>query len=486
MDQIKRKQKPLKVLFGASEVVPFSKTGGLADVSGALPLALSELGMEVKVITPLYRKKTDFEKTKPHSKVKIEMGNKKISVDIRQANFPGTGVTCLLVDYPEYFGRDELYSYPDDAERFTLFSKVIFAHLVSEGNYDVFHGNDWQTCPVFYYIKAENLSNCYSLLTIHNLQYQGVFPKEIMEIAGFDPSLFYPAGPVEFYGDVSFMKAGIFFADKVNTVSEGYAGEIRTPEYGEGLEGVLNEKGVVGILNGVDTTIWNPAADTQITATYNYHDLSGKKKNKKALQEHFKLRVTDAVPLIGMISRLADQKGFDILLESFDEIMSMPLQIVLLGTGQQQYHEAFADMQKKYKNKFGLFLGFNNSLAHQIEAGSDFFLMPSRFEPCGLNQMYSLRYGTVPVVRSTGGLADTIIDIDCNSIAGNGFSFSDYSGDALVDAIKRAVSRYGKKGWEDIVVRTMTSDVSLEAQARKYLGLYHCMIINSVVDNAVV
>ncbi|MCD6309483.1 MAG: glycogen synthase, partial [Candidatus Eremiobacteraeota bacterium] len=238
---------------------------------------------------------------------------------------------------------------------------------------------------------------------------------------------------------------------------------------------------------GIDTAVWDPETDPHIPANYSYHDLSGKKKNKKALQEQYKLPIREDVPLIGMISRLADQKGFDILLESFEEVMALPLQLILLGTGQKVYHQAFSAMQKKYRKKFGLFLGFNNPLAHKIEAGSDFFLMPSRFEPCGLNQMYSLRYGTVPIVRATGGLADTIIDIDCNSIAGNGFSFKEYDSKALLDAIKRAVAHYERKdGWENIVVRIMTADISVEASARKYLNLYNCLKVLPVVREAVV
>ncbi|MCL5035745.1 MAG: glycogen synthase GlgA [Chloroflexi bacterium] len=471
----KKENKPLKALFAASEVVPFSKTGGLADVSGSLPIALSKLGTDIRVITPLYRQKTDIKKTRPHSKVTVEMNDKKIVVDIRQAEFPNTTIPCLFVDYPEYFDREELYSYPDDAERFALFSKAVYAHLLAEGDYDIFHGNDWQTGPVFYFIKSRGIK-CRSLLTIHNLQYQGLFAPEMIEAAGLDKSLFYPGGPVEYYGKLGYMKTGITFADAVNTVSEGYAKEIQTPEYGEGLEGVLKEKGVVGILNGIDTEVWNPAADKHLAATYNYCDLSGKKKDKKDLQKKFGLPAEDDTPLIGIISRLADQKGFDILLESFDEIMSFPIQIVLLGTGQEIYHKEFTKMNKKYKQKFGLELGFNNALAHQIEAGSDFFLMPSRFEPCGLNQMYSLRYGTVPVVRATGGLADTIIDIDHNPIVGNGFSFEEYKGEALVDAVKRAVACYNRKdGWKDIIVRIMTADISVEASARKYLEVYHCL-----------
>jgi len=480
-----RQKKKLKTLFATSEVVPFSKTGGLADVSGALPLGLMKLGVDVTVITPLYRQKTDITKTKPHSKVDIEMSGETVRVEIRKALFPGTKLTCLFVDYPKYFDRKELYSYPDDGERFTLFSKAVYAHLAAEGDYDIFHWNDWQTGPVFYYIKAGEMKRCHSLLTVHNLQYQGLFSPDLIELAGLDPAMFYPTGPLEYYDKFGFMNTGIQLSDAVNTVSEGDAEEIQTPEYGEGLEGVLKEKGVVGILNGVDTGVWNPETDKHIPATYTYRNLSGKWECKKALQKHYKLPVRDDVPLIGIISRLADQKGFDILLESFDEVMSLPLQVVLLGTGQKFYHDAFAEMHKKYKKKFGLFLGFDNALAHQIEAGSDFFLMPSRFEPCGLNQLYSLRYGTVPIVRATGGLADTIIDIDRNPIAGNGFSFTRYDEDALVDTIRRAVTRYERKeGWEDIIVRVMTSDISVEASARKYLELYQSLE-NSLVNEKV-
>ncbi|MCD6310092.1 MAG: glycogen/starch synthase, partial [Candidatus Eremiobacteraeota bacterium] len=257
MPEKKNNPEKLKVLFATSEVVPFSKTGGLADVSGALPLALAKLGVDVRVITPLYRQRTDIKTTKLHSKVSVKMKNKSLKVDIRQSRFPESDVTCLFIDYPEYFDREDLYSYPDDDERFTLFSKAIYAHLLAEGDYDIFHGNDWQSGLVFYYIKTGRLKGCHTLLTIHNLQYQGLFPKDIIEVAGLDPDLFYPAGPIEFFGKVGFLKIGIIYSDAVNTVSEGYAKEIQTPEYGEGLNGVLKEKGVIGILNGIDTAVWD-------------------------------------------------------------------------------------------------------------------------------------------------------------------------------------------------------------------------------------
>ena len=466
----------MKVLFAASEVVPFAKVGGLADVAGSIPPALAPLGAEVEVIIPYYRQfVAKAVKTAPKkvAEVTVPDGKKRITVEIFSTFFPGTKLPVFLVDYPKFFDREQVYGYPDDMERFVLFSKAVY-EFSHQGKYDLVHCNDWQTGLVPAYLKLRDKKPLPSLLTVHNLQYQGVFPADKLAVTGLPEDLLRPLGPLEFYGNLNLMKAGIYYSDIVTTVSPTYAKEIATPAYGEGMDGLLREKGgVKGILNGVDTSIWNPETDKLIAKTYGYADAAKREANKKALLEEFGLEAQKDTPLLGMISRLADQKGFDLILDKFPELMKLNLQLVLLGTGEPRYHEAFTKMQKKYAKKFGLKLAFDNRIAHLIEAGSDFFFMPSRFEPCGLNQMYSLRYGAVPVVRSTGGLADTIIDADENPIAGNGFAFREYEGDKLVDAVKRAVDFYQRQdAYRDLQVRAMTADVSWEASGRKYLKVY--------------
>jgi len=462
----------MKVLFVASEVVPFAKVGGLADVAGSIPLAMAPLGAEVEVIIPYYRQfvnKAVQEAPKKAASLTLEDG---VKIDIFVTAFPGTKIKVYLVDYPKFFDREQVYGYPDDFERFVLFSKAVYSFIL-KSKYDLVHCNDWQSGLVPAYLKLGG-NELPTLLTIHNLQYQGVFSAEKLPVTCLDEKLLCPMGPLEFYGQLNLMKAGIYYADLITTVSPTYAKEITTPAYGEGMEGLLKEKGgVTGILNGVDVDIWNPESDKLIPQAYSVTTLEKRGVDKKALVKEFGLEYRKETPVVGMISRLADQKGFDLILEKFTEIMKLDLQLVLLGTGEPRYHEAFTKLQKKYPEKFGLKLAFNNQIAHLIEAGSDFFFMPSRFEPCGLNQMYSLRYGAVPVVRATGGLADTIIDVDENPIAGNGFSFTEYTGEKLLDALKRAVSFYQRKAaYRNLQIRAMTADVSWEASGRKYLKAY--------------
>jgi starch synthase len=495
---IDRKEETLKVIFVSSEVVPFAKTGGLADVAGALPLALSKLGHDVRVFMPLYRHVVDglkdgrFEVEETDVELSFPVFHRMQKGIIWKSSFsstPGTPVPVYFVEHDGYFYRRELYggargAYPDNSERFAFFSRAVLEAVVALGiEPDVFHLNDWQSALIAVYLKTifaggPVLGKPASLLTIHNLAYQGLFPKWEFNFTGLGWELFNWK-ELENHGKVNFLKGGIIFADLINTVSKKYSREIQTAEFGSGLEAVLRHRSadLYGILNGVDYRNWDPAADKLIPANYSPRDLSGKAKCKAELQRINNLPQKPNVPLVGIVSRLADQKGFDILSEAIEEIMKLDMQLVVLGTGSQKYHDLLNKIGKKYPDKTGINIMYDNKLAHMIEAGSDMFLMPSRYEPCGLNQMYSLKYGTVPVVRTTGGLADTITDCtDATLKAGtaNGFSFSKYSADELVKVLSRAVETYVKKPkvWKKLVSTGMSQDFSWDRSAREYVSLY--------------
>ncbi|NOY76783.1 MAG: glycogen synthase GlgA [Calditrichaeota bacterium] len=481
------------ILFVASEVAPFAKTGGLADVANSLPKALKNLRHDVRIFMPRYRQISDrkfvLREVIRLQDITLSVGGKEISFDIKSAFLPGTKIQVYFLDYKPYFDRDGLYvdpetgqDYPDNDERFILFNKAAIEILkILHWQADVIHCNDWQSALIPAYIKTVHandpfFSKMHTLLTIHNIGYQGNFSAESFAKTGLPNDLFYPTGPVEFYGKFSFLKAGIYFSDKINTVSPTYAREIQqSSEYGFGLEGLLRErsKDVHGILNGVDYTDWDPSVDTHIAVNYDSKTLSQKVENKKALLEEVALPFDENTPLIGTVSRLADQKGFDILAEAMDDLMKLDLEYVLLGTGEPQYHKLFEIFQKKYPRKISAQLKFDNRLAHLIEAGSDMFLMPSKYEPCGLNQMYSLRYGTIPIVRKTGGLADTVVNFNPETHSGTGFVFEEYSASALIEAVKRAVETFqNKKIWVQLQKQAMKQDFSWDASAKEYLKLY--------------
>ncbi len=481
----------MKVVLVSSEVVPFAKTGGLADVAGALPLAVSRLGHEVSVFIPLYRHVLD-------RKVEMEPTGVELSFPIfrrRQkgviwkGSFPDSNVPVYFIEHDQYFYRRELYStseggYPDNSERFAFFSRAVLEAVSALGlEPDVFHLNDWQSALIAVYLKttcADDpvLGRAASLLTIHNLAYQGLFPQWEMNMTGLDWEL-YNWQHLEFYGKVNYLKGGIVFADLLNTVSRKYAQEIQTEEFGCGLQKVLKERSaeLFGVLNGVDYENWNPKMDKLIPAKYSPGKMAGKAKCKAALQKLSNLPEKPNVPLIGIVSRLADQKGFDILGKAIQDIMELDLQLVVLGTGQQEYHDLFTEIGEEFPDKAGVNIKYDNKLAHMIEAGSDMFLMPSRYEPCGLNQMYSLKYGTVPVVRTTGGLADTITDCTEETLkagTANGFSFTGYDTGELLDTIARAVDTYKNKPevWKQLVKTGMAQDFSWDVSAREYVSLY--------------
>lgn len=489
---IRRKSNQLRILLLSSEVAPFAKTGGLADVAGALPKALQALGHDVRVILPKYVSVKDrhynLRNVSQLKGIEVSQGKRKYPVSFKSAFLPDSRVRTYFLEYDPYYARDSLYSDPatgkdwkDNPERFALFCRAALEALrILDWQPHVIHCNDWQTALVPYLLKSELagdpfFKNMRTLLSVHNLAYQGNFDPRVLPSIGVPKEYFQPMSPFEFYGKFSFLKLGLIYADVLNTVSENYAREIQSgPEFGVGLEGILTSRtsDLFGILNGLDVEIWNPETDPKIPANFGKSDLSGKSVCKEELCKKCGLPYSPVVPVIGIISRLAAQKGFDLLESIIDPLFRLDVQVVLLGTGEDRYHKLFKKISRKYPYKTSIHLTFDDTLAHWIEAGSDMFLMPSRYEPCGLNQMMSMRYGTVPVVRKTGGLADTVTNVDERQ-NGNGFVFEKYDSKELLNAIRRAADRYSnKKSWRKIMLAGMSQDFSWEASARKYVALY--------------
>jgi len=480
----------MRIAFVSSEVVPFSKTGGLADVSGALPKFLAELGHEVTVFTPLYRGiRRRFKPRRTNKTISVPVGSDKVEGALYRGKLPDSRVKVVFIANDGYFDREGLYGdeagdYGDNCSRFVFFSRgVLEAIKALDLKTDIVHSNDWQAglIPVYRrvaYGGEEALAGAAHVFTIHNMAYQGLFWHWDIPLTNIGWEHFNYK-ELEFYGKINFLKGGIVFADTITTVSPTYAKEIQSDEeLGAGLNGVLRDRSddVFGILNGIDYTVWNPEVDELIPAKYSIRDLSGKAKCKSRLQKEAGLPVKGDVPLVGMITRLVDQKGLDLIADGIDEIMSEDLQFVLLGTGLEKYHVLFEDVARRYPKKAGIFLKFDNKLAHMIEAGADMFLMPSRYEPCGLNQMFSLKYGTVPIVRETGGLADTVTNADEESLkagVANGFTFGPYETSALVDALRRALEAWSDKPrWSKIVAAGMAQDWSWARSAKEYVKLY--------------
>ncbi len=480
----------MKIAFVSTEAVPYAKTGGLADVAGSLPKELEKLGCEVKLFIPKYstidEKKYGLHYNQDIGEIAIRIYGQIRSAYLHQAILPGSSVEVNFIDCPHYFHRERLYTNDaDEDERFILFSKAVIETLQKmQWAPDVIHCNDWQTGLLPLFIK-DNYSwdrmfyKTSTLFTIHNIGYQGRFSKSTMFSAELSGELYYSDGPIEFEDSVSFMKTGIVFADLINTVSNKYSQEILTPEYGAGLEKTLRTRkpDIYGILNGADYSVWNPETDTFIPYNYSISDLSGKLKNKKYLLENFQMPFNEKVPLIGIISRMVAQKGYDIFAEAINELMTLNAQWIILGSGEDKYELMFKTLANKLPHKVGVYTGYNNELSHLVEAGADMFLMPSRYEPCGLNQIYSLKYGTVPVVRKTGGLADTVHDWDelhsYNLDTGTGFSFNDHTGFALFKSVERAVNCFSvKSAWEKIQSNGMKKDYSWKHSAEQYVELY--------------
>jgi starch synthase len=470
-----------KILMVASEATPFSKTGGLADVIGALPAALRDSGEEVCVLLPYY---TGVAGTAPDAErvwrgMRIPLGRFTTYVDILR--HVRNGVTFYFVDAPTLYARDGVYGtpagdYPDNHLRFAALCHAALGVVRNIYRPDIIHCHDWQTGLVAPLVKHQysgdpTFLGIKILLTIHNLGYQGLFPRDALADLGIDPSLFNP-GALEFYGMVNFLKGGIVYADAISTVSPTYAREIQTPEYGFGLDGLLRARAghLHGILNGVDYTEWSPETDKYIATNYDPRNLAGKRICKADLLKEFGLPAELDRPLIGIVSRFAGQKGFDLLESIADDLAHENLSLVVVGSGEQRYENVFTALAAANPTRVAVRVAYDNALAHKIEAGADMFLMPSRYEPCGLNQIYSLRYGTVPIVRATGGLDDTID-------RGTGFKFRSYSGSALLEAIRTALAAYADKArWLKMMKAGMAKDFSWRASAQEYKGLYRRLI----------
>ena len=474
----------MHIAFVASEGVPFSKTGGLADVVGALPKALAALGHQVSVFLPRYRQTKLSDPETVVRSITIPFDDKYRFCSVVTAGSTA-GVRFYFVEYPPYFDREALYGtptgdYPDNAERFALFSRAVLEASKVIGVPHVFHCHDWQSAllPVLLrtlYTEDPALRDVATVFTIHNMGYQGLFPPDILPLVMLPWDLL-TISKMEFFGQVNFLKGALVYSDYVTTVSKKYSQEIQTTEYGFGLEGVLRNRAatVTGILNGVDYEEWSPQTDKFTAAKYSPQDLSGKQKCKQDLLNAFGVTNADPkLPVIGIVSRFAAQKGFDLISQVMDRLAREEMIVVALGAGDKQYEDMFVRLNKQFPNKIAVKVAYDNAIAHKIEAGSDMFLMPSRYEPCGLNQIYSLKYGTVPIVRATGGLDDTIEPWDARTGRGTGFKFSEYSGEALLATVKQALHAYrDQSSWQTLMRNGMNKDFSWGASAREYGKIY--------------
>lgn len=472
----------LKILFVSAEVSPFAKTGGLADVAGSLPKALATMGNDVRVVMPKYN---IISEDNSLFDFPVQLGNRKETAVLRQSSLDARWkdiekkIPVYFIDNYHYFDREGIYGYWDDAERFAFFCLAVLEMLPRlKFQPDVIHCNDWHTGPITMLLKEKYKDNPFyshmaTIYTIHNLQYQGEFSPQVLKLFNLGRNIFTP-DKVEFYGTFNWMKTGIVYADVINAVSSRYAEEIQTAQYGEKMDGLLRSraKDLYGIINGINIHDFNPATDPRIFKNYTMANIQDKKDNKFALQREMDLPEKD-VPMIGMVTRLVDQKGLDLVAEIVHELLREEVQLAVLGSGDPFYEDMFRNIKKAYPNKVGLFLGFNGILAQRIYAGADMFLMPSRFEPCGLGQLISLRYGTIPIVRATGGLADTVVDYNSHTGLGNGFSFDDYAPYELLNTIRRALRTY-KDGqqWEKLIRTALESDFSWNRSAAQYLEIY--------------
>jgi starch synthase len=482
----------MKVLLCSAEMVPYAKVGGLADVTAALARVLLRRGHDVWVALPGYPSVTgepapELERLRTRE-VAVPLGREEIRGRLVWAR-EASGVGLLLVDQPEFFHRPNPYvdpetgqEWPDAPKRFLFFCRALELALRSgEHQAEVVHLNDNHTAPLASFLARGRGGRPGMLLAIHNVGYQGVYERDVVDLMGLPPSLWEEGGPYAFWGKVNFLKMGIVDADKISTVSPRYAWEIANdPDYGAGLEGVLKarEADLVGILNGIDTEIWNPETDPLIPFNYKASDFQNKRLNKERLLETFELPTDLEAPVIGMVSRLAEQKGFDLIEQVADRLLAEEeVRMVFLGTGEPRYEEFLRELRRRHPERVGVHVGFSEPLAHLIEAGSDFFLMPSRYEPCGLNQMYSMRYGTIPIVRATGGLADTVSEFDPVRGKGTGFVFGPYEAGALLEAIRRALAVYRKpKTFKKLVAQVMQQDFSWDRAAGRYEAVYEAAV----------
>ncbi len=470
----------MNILLAASEVVPYAKTGGLADVAGALPKALAQLGHQARVVMPRYNLEPILNRGNRfvgQIDVPFNFGIRRSSVYMDDSG----PVPVFFIDAPEYFSRGRLYGEPDDVERFAYFSRAVleFARATGE-HFDIIHLNDWMTglIPLYLktaYVASSSFARAKTVFTIHNMAFHGLFDPGLMGKFGLPPWINTSGGGIEFHGAASTLKAGLAFSDQLTTVSPRYSQEIQTPEYGYGFDGILRARrhDLVGLLNGVDYSEWNPEIDPLIAARYSTHDLSGKRECKRDLLRQFGLPEDLDRPLVGCISRLSEQKGFDLILDAAWPMLNRGVNFILLASGADYYERAFQSLRDARPDQVGIYLGFSNELAHKIEAGADMFLMPSRFEPCGLNQMYSLKYGTVPIVRAAGGLDDTIQNFDRGLRTGNGFKFYEYNSSKLLEKIYESLLVYADRElWHTLMLNGMRADYSWTVSARRYIEVY--------------
>jgi starch synthase len=479
----------MRIAIISSEIGPFAKTGGLADVVGALASTLGRQGHELFLLMPAYRcvLEGDFSLEQTETKLSVRLSNQLIEAAVLKARLEDNiGIYFIRAD--RYFDRESLYStpfedYPDNAERFVFFSRAALEALRGQP-VDIVHCHDWQTALAIFFLRAQEhlypeLRTIKTVFTIHNLGFQGLFPDSDWHLLNLERHWFTPRY-LEFYGRINFLKGALVFADKITTVSPSYAEEIMTAEQGFGLEGVLRERGqdLIGILNGVDYDSWNPEKDNFLPARYNVRDLSGKRICKEHLQRCFGLPEIANAPVVGIVSRLTAQKGFDLVEKVLAPFVDRDIQLVVLGTGERRYEDFFTDLGNRYPQSAAARIGFDEAMAHRIEGGSDFFLMPSLYEPCGLNQMYSLKYGTIPIVRAVGGLKDTVEDYDPATGAGTGIVFGPYEPAALENALLRALEVYSTEtAFAGLRKRAMRKDYSWNLSAARYSSLYKALVL---------
>lgn len=468
----------MKVLFVVSECVPFVKTGGLADVAGALPKELVALGTKVCVVMPKYSHISEKYKDEMILKkvfyVQVGWRRQYCGVEILEQD----GVQYVFLDNEYYFRRDSLYGHYDDAERFSFFCRAVIESIpYLEFQPDIIHCHDWHTGMIPFLLRAEYdiYASVQTVFTIHNLQFQGIFPRSILYDLLNLSDYYFTSNQLEFYGDVNFMKAALVSADKITTVSPTYRNEIQMPYYGEKLDGLLRKRSedLVGIVNGIDDELYCPASDTSIPYRYSIKSLDQKKKNKLALQKRFNLPQDENVPMIAMVTRLTEQKGLELVEHVFHQIAGENIQFVLLGSGDQKFEAFFTEMSQVYSDKVRAVIGFDEELAHSIYASADLFLMPSKFEPCGLGQLIALKYGAIPIVRETGGLNDTVQSYDEHNGKGNGFTFANFNAHDMLHTIQRALAFYqNQEVWEKLMKEAMSRDYSWTQSAFKYNQLY--------------
>lgn len=477
-----------KILFATSEVHPLIKTGGLADVAASLPRALLKLGQDVRILLPAYVSVLKNSPIDPKEVAQLHIDGRTIS--IKQTRLPGSRVVVLLVDIPEFSEREgnpycgpDGSDWPDNHIRFYLFSKAAELIALDQAQLDwrptVVHCNDWQTglIPALLSMHPERPA---TVFTIHNMAYRGLFSHQVFTELQL-PNAFWHYERLEFYGQMSFMKGGLVFADYVTTVSPSYAKEIQRPEFGCGLDGLMHYRRdtLVGILNGIDMDEWNPGSDTHININFNRRTLVNKVKNKLILQKELGLTVDERIPLLGFVGRLVEQKGIDLILGQMSRLLATQCQLVVLGSGMAHYETHLKNVSDEHPTQVSVTLGYNEAFAHRIEASSDMFLMPSMFEPCGLNQMYSLRYGTLPIVHAVGGLSDTVFELqdDKPNESANGFVFNVPTPEHLFAAIERAMTTYENPVlWKQLQINAMTKDFSWDASAKKYLTIYDSLL----------